>query len=719
MHTAVKSLVLAARQHGIDLTAERLIHDHALTAEEPAAAELVSIARASGLKARAVSLGWDGLARAGHAFPFLIRLSAGKYVVVAGFAKGRDGGPDKAMLVDPEAATPALIPVGQADLAARWDGQAILLKKHHALADEDQPFGLRWFAPEVIRQKVSFTEIALVAVVLQLLALLVPIYMQIIFDKVVSNQATNTLYVVTAGVVVALVFNAVLGYLRGLLLLYATSRIDVRVTTKVFSRLMDLPIAFFQKSSAGALAKNVQQTGRIREFLTGRLFLTLLDTASLVVLIPILMSYSLAMTAVVVVFSLLIAAIMALVAGPYKRKLSALYEAEGERQSLLTEAIAGMETVKALALEPVKRRQWDEKSARAISTQFSVGTMSEASKAISGLLQQLMSVAMIFVGVHLVFAGEITMGALVAFNMLAARVSGPLVALVGLIQEFQQTLLSVDKLAGVMNRKPERARAGGLTPEIVGHVQFENVDFRYAADGPLVLNGMNFTLAAGQVVGVVGRSGSGKSTLTRLVQGLYAPQGGIVRVDGIDMRELDLAHLRLNIGVVPQHSFLFRGTVRENIAVTRPDAAFSDVVRAARLAGAAEFIERLPQTYDTMLEENASNLSGGQKQRLAIARALLRQPRILIFDEATSALDPESEAIIQANLGQIAAGRTVIMVSHRLSMLVHADTILMVEDGRLVDAAPHSELVRRCDPYRQLWYQQNPHLAAAQAEVPA
>jgi len=718
VHTAVKSLVLAARQHGIDLTAERLIHDHALTAEEPAPAELVKIARDSGFRAKTVKLGWEGLAQAGHAIPFLIRLRTGNYVVVAGFAKGKDGAPDKVMLVDPDASTPNLIPVGRADLEARWDGAAILLKKHFDLADEDQPFGLRWFAPEVIRQKISFSEIALVAVVLQLLALLVPIYMQIIFDKVVANQAYNTLYVITAGVALALVFNAVLGYLRGLLLLYATSRIDVRVTTKVFRRLMELPIGYFQKTSAGALAKNIQQTGRIREFLTGRLFLTLLDTASLIVLLPILMSYSLAMTAVVVVFSVLIAGVMALVARPYKRKLSSLYEAEGERQSLLTEAIAGMETVKALALEPIKRRQWDEKSARAISTQFSVGTMSETSKAISGLLQQLMSVAMIFTGVHLVFSGDISMGALVAFNMLAARVSGPLVALVGLVQEFQQTLLSVDKLAGVMNRKPERARAGGLVPEILGQVEFENVDFRYAADGPLVLNGMSFTLNAGQVVGVVGRSGSGKSTLTRLIQGLFAPQGGIVRIDGIDIRELDLAHLRLNIGVVPQHSFLFRGSVRENIAITRPDAAFSDVVRAARLAGATEFIERLPQTYDTLLEENAANLSGGQKQRLAIARALLRQPRVLIFDEATSALDPESEAIIQSNLGQIAAGRTVIMVSHRLSMLVNADTILVVEDGKLIDSGPHAALLQRCAPYRQLWLQQNGHLAAG-AEVPA
>jgi ATP-binding cassette subfamily B protein len=305
----------------------------------------------------------------------------------------------------------------------------------------------------------------------------------------------------------------------------------------------------------------------------------------------------------------------------------------------------------------------------------------------------------------------LTVGALIGFQMITGRVVQPLIAIVALVNEYQETALSVRMLGEVMNRPSEgRASAGGLRPDLAGEISFDNVTFRYPGSSVTALDRASFTITAGTVVGIVGRSGSGKTTLTKLIQGLYAVQEGVMRFDRTDAREIELAHMRRQIGVVLQENFLFRGTVRENISAAKPESTFEEIVAAAEASGAAEFIERMPQGYNTFLEENASNLSGGQKQRLSIARALLTKPRILVLDEAASALDPESEAIFIGNLSRIAVGRTVIMISHRLSTLVNADAILVMQQGRLVDSGKHSELLTRCETYQQLWNQQTSHL---------
>jgi ATP-binding cassette subfamily B protein len=304
-----------------------------------------------------------------------------------------------------------------------------------------------------------------------------------------------------------------------------------------------------------------------------------------------------------------------------------------------------------------------------------------------------------------------TIGALVAFTMLSGRVTGPLVQIVTLINEYQEAALSVRMLGTVMNT-PAEARSGQrLTrPPITGALRFEGVTFRYSGSVTPALDRVSFTAEQGQVIGVVGRSGSGKTTVTRLIQGIHAPQEGLIRFGEADIRTIELDHLRRHVGVVLQENLLFRGTLRDNIAAARPDAALPAVIEAARLAGALEFIERLPHGFDTMVEEGASNFSGGQRQRIAIARALITRPPLLILDEATSALDPDSEAIIQANLHEIARGRTMIIVSHRLSSLVTSDAILVLEQGRVMDCAPHAVLLERCDVYRHLWQQQTQHM---------
>jgi ATP-binding cassette subfamily B protein len=583
----------------------------------------------------------------------------------------------------------------------------VLVKRNFRLSDDDQPFGLRWFIPELARQRGLFGDVAVAAFVLYALGLATPIFFQLVIDKVLVHESYATLTVLTIGIAIALVFDAVFTFLRRYLLLYATNKIDIRVATRTFGHLLNLPIALFEQSSAGVLVKHMQQTGKIREFLTGRLFLTLLDGLSLFVFVPILLLYSVKLTLVVLGFATLVGLVVLLLIGPFQRRLQALYQAEGERQALLVETVHGMPTVKSLALEPRQRQVWDDRSAQTVSVRFRVEKISTVAQSLVGLLEKLTSVAIIGLGALDVFGGTMTIGALVAFNMLAGRVSGPLVQIVTMIHEYQDVALSARMLGMVMNQRPEQhGRGRGLRPEIKGRIEFDNVSFRYGPDGAPALEGVSFTIPSGSVFGVVGKSGSGKTTVTRLIQGLYPIQQGLVRVDGFDNREVDLIHLRKSIGVVLQDSFLFRGTVRDNIAAAKPDATLEEIARAARMAGAEEFIERLPRGFETVLEENAANLSGGQRQRLAIARALVTDPGLLIFDEATSALDPDSEAIVRQNLRRIADGRTVIIVSHRLSTLVDADAILVMERGKVADIGRHDELVSRCMTYRHLWTQQ-------------
>jgi subfamily B ATP-binding cassette protein HlyB/CyaB len=598
----------------------------------------------------------------------------------------------------------------RASLEDAWGGEAVYLRRTASAAAEGQAFGLRWFVPELLRQKSLLRDVAVAAVVLHVVGLAMPIFFQLVIDRVLVHQTYTTLYILVLGVVLAIMFEAMFGFLRQYLVLYATSRIDVRLAGRVFAHLVSLPISFFEKTLSGVVLQHVQQHRRIREFLTGRLFATLVDASVLVIFVPVLVLYSPKLTAILLAFCVVIGAVIWLLIPPFRERLTALYQAEAQRQGLLVETIHGMQTVKSLALEPRRRKAWEERVARATEMQVRVGQISALAHTGTQLLEKLMLVTIIAVGAADVFAGTLSVGALVAFQMLSNRVSGPLVQIVSLVHEFQETSLAVRMLGEIMNRPTESAGAlRGMQPPIRGAVSFDGVAFAYVA-GERVLDRLSFHIPAGSVVGVVGRSGSGKSTLARLIQGLYPVQEGVVRIDGLNIREIDAPHLRRSIGVVLQETFLFQGTVRDNIAMGRPDSTLEEVARAARLAGADEFIERLPKGLQTPLEEGGANLSGGQKQRLAIARALLAQPPILIFDEATSSLDPESEAIVQRNLAGIARGRTVFMITHRLTNLVGADNIIVLDRGRIVASGRHAELLAQPGLYRDLWQQQTKNL---------
>ncbi len=707
-HTTIQCLTAIAQHHGLQVNPEWLIQEYALGEEEPSPVLLLRIASEIGLKAKNDKLSWEGVLAQGGIFPFIAKARNGESVIIVA-ARAEDGG--KVAVLDPQVSGATVVLQDREQFCKRWDGDVVFLKRSHSLTDPKQPFSLRWFIPEIWKQKAAFRDIALAVISMQFLALASPMFFQLVIDKVLVHQSASTLWVLGVGITIALVFESIFGYLRGLLALAASNKIDIRITRRAFSHLLSLPIDYFETTTAGVVTRHMQQLESIRNFLTGSLFFTVLELVGLVIFLPILFTFSFKLALVVLAFTLVIAGIIMALLPTYRIRLDALYRAEGRRQSMLVETIHGMRTVKALAIEPTQKRNWDQISAEAITMHYRVGKIGIIGVAITGLLGKLLPVAIIVLGAQNVFDGTLTVGALIAFQMISTRVSAPLIAIVGLINEYQQTALSVRMLGEVMNRQPEgRIGAGGLRPQLAGEITFEDVTFRYPGASATALDRATFIIPAGVIVGIVGRSGSGKTTLTKIIQGLYAVQEGIVRFDGTDAREIDLAYLRRQIGVVLQENFLFRGTVRENISMAKQDASFEEIVAASEAAGADEFIERLPQGYDTLLEENAANLSGGQKQRLSIARALLSKPRILVLDEAASALDPESEAIFIRNLSRIAVGRTVIMISHRLSTLVNAHAILVMQQGRLVDRGRHEELLARSSTYQHLWNQQTSHL---------
>lgn len=708
---SIEHIIVLAAHHDLMVNPDRLIHDFQLDGGIIERNRILRIFQDLGLKTRVVRFNWRKLRNMGAAYPALGILRDGSSLIFAGFDENEETGEQSLVVFDPhahEGETPFHF-ICRNDLRQIWSGDLILVKKNAPSATDAQEFGLRWFVSEAARQGRIFAEIALIALFMHALALAVPLFFQIVVDKVLVHNSLNTLNVLAIGVGAIVLFEGTFKFLRDYLLTFAASKIDMRLATRTFGKLVSLPLPFFERSFAGIITKHMQQTEEIRHFLTGNMLETLLDASALFVFVPLLFLYSPKLAFVVLGFSFLIALVIAVLISPFYRRLMALYAAEGERQAMLVENIHGMATVKSLALEPSRRKHWDRSAALSVTTNFSVEKISTVAQALTKMLEQGMNVAVIWVGAQDVFSGALTVGSLVAFQMLSGNVSKPLIKLVELAHEYQKTHLSIRMLGEIMNRTSEKSGgSAALRPALQGQVEFEHITFRYNPTDTPAINDLCFSIAPGEVIGLVGRSGSGKSTTTRLIQGLYSAQSGIIRLDGTDIREMDLAHLRQSIGVVLQENFLFHGTVRENISMTKPDASFDAVVEAAKMAGADEFIQYLPQGYDTVLEENGSNLSGGQRQRLAIARALLKQPRILIFDEATSALDPESEYIIQQNLERIAEGRTMILVAHRLSTLRNADRIIVLEKGRINAVGSHDELIDPSHPnhssiYKELW----------------
>jgi ATP-binding cassette subfamily B protein len=611
-----------------------------------------------------------------------------------------------------------VLAIDELHLAEVWEGEAILIKRSHSLADEQQPFGLPWLFAQVLKERKLFKDIIVAAFISTVFAIAPAFIFRIVLDRVLVENSYPTLNVVAGGIAFLIVFETALTYLRRILTQVVTTRIDGRLSLYIMEKVLKLPMEYFERTPTGRIVTNLQQVWLIRNFLTGQLFGAFLDVVPLVGLIPVMLLIEWHLALMAFALGAVIFVIVMVFIKPMGRLFHQVVLAEQAKGSHMSETLYGMRTVKSLALEGRRRQEWDRRVAAAVSARHAFGLMANYPDTMSLPFQRLIYSGCLVVGCYMILANQtamppvvtITPGALVAFALLSMRLGQPLVKIAEMQRDLSEVRGAIGQVAQVVNATPEDTRTNGLRLPIRGEVSFKDVRFRYSPGAPYALEEVTFTVPAGKMLGIMGRSGSGKTTVTRLLQCLNSTYDGMIKIDGMDLREIDLMHLRTHIGVVPQENFLFSGTIRDNISMAKPDAGFADVVRAAQLSGAEEFIERLPRGYDTEIQEGGSNLSGGQRQRLALARALLIDPPILILDEATSALDAESEAIVNANLKRMAKGRTVLSISHRLSMLVESDAILVLEQGKVYDIGTHEELLRRCDIYKHMWYQQNRHL---------
>jgi ATP-binding cassette subfamily B protein len=704
----------------MDVSAEQIRRRFALTAEQECSPDaIVGIAQETGLHAHLVRMTFSDLPRLSKSLPAILCGSNGGALILEGARSDSVKG-TVAIVSEPGGDERAVVAIDEDALCRIWSGKVILVKRARLSADEQQSFGMAWLLGQVLRERKLFGDIAAAALVSTIFAIAPPFVFMIVLDRVLVNHSYSTLNVLVGAILLMVLFESALGYLRRLLTQVATTRIDGRLNLYIVERLLKLPMEYFERNPTGRTLSKLSQVWKVRNFLTGQLFGAFLDAVPLLGLVPamIILEWRLAIMAFVLAGIIFI--IVMLYMKPISERHKKVIEAEQLKSAHLVETIQGMRTIKSLALEGHRRHEWDKRVARAISSQHSLGLLTNYPQTFALPFERMIYSGCLAVGAYLALAdpNAVHPGALVAFAMLSMRLAQPLIKIAHLQQDLAEVRGAIGEVASVMNVPPEEGRSSGLRQSIRGDITFSNVSFRYSADAPYALDEVSFSVPPGTMLGIMGRSGSGKTTVTRLLQRLNRDYEGMIKVDGMDLREIDLMHLRTHIGVVPQENFLFSGTIRENISIAKPDANMAEVVRAAQLAGAEEFIERLPRGYDTILEEGASNLSGGQRQRLAIARALLINPPVLILDEATSALDAESEAIVNANLRRMAQGRTVLSISHRLSMLVEADAILVLERGKVYDIGTHEELLQRCDIYKHLWYQQNRHLDVRVDEAP-
>jgi ATP-binding cassette, subfamily B, bacterial HlyB/CyaB len=688
------ALALALQVLGIPADPAQIRHDSGASASL-SEAELLRAARRFPVKAKAVDSSVGRLARL--PLPALAELRCGGYVVVGKVIE------DRLLLQGQQDARPKTLVFN--DFEHEWTGRLILISRRAPLGDPARRFDLTWFWGAVHKYRGILCEVLLASFVIQLFGLATPLIFQNVIDKVLVHRGLSTLEVLVAGLALISVFEVTLSALRTYLFSHTSNRIDVELGARLFHHLLWLPLSYFASRRVGDSVARVRELETIRQFLTSSSITLVLDLCFAVAFVGVMFAYS-ELLAWVVVGALPLYALLSLGVTPaFRARLEEKFRRGAENQAFLVESITGIETVKAMAVEPLMQRQWEEQMAAYVGSSFRAAQVGNIATQATNLLSKATTVITLFLGAGLVMKNRLTVGELVAFNMLAAQVSGPVLRLAQVWQDFHQVRIAVARLGDILNTPPERRssghQAGAAT--LRGDIEFERVSFRYSPDSQPILRDITLKISAGQVVGIVGPSGSGKSTIAKLIQRLHLPDCGRVLVDGLDTALVDPAWLRRQIGVVLQESILFNRTVRENIALIDPALALEQVVAAARLAGAHDFIMRMPHGYDTPIGERGVSLSGGQRQRLAIARALLADPRILIFDEATSALDYESESMIQANMREIVRGRTVIIIAHRLSTVRNADRILTIDDGSVVEDGPHEQLVSDNGRYANLY----------------
>ena len=701
---ALTSFVLLAQFLGVPAEAAQIHHDRGQGDRPYDFDDLIRIAKKLGLMARRKRAAPAEFSKL--PLPALVHLRDGGTAILLKVDDTGDAG-NRHMVLKPDSQRPEIWDEQkiESDLALA-DGHAdlLLMTSREHIAGQKRAFDVSWFIPAIVKYRKPMRDVLLGSFVLQLVGLATPIFFQLVIDKVLVHQSMTTLEVLAIGLATVLVFETILSGLRNWLFAHTTNRVDAELSAALFRHLVALPLSYFESRRVGDSVARVRELENIRNFLTSNAVTVVIDLFFTIVFFAVMYLYSPMLTLIVALTIPIYLAISFFITPPLRARLDEKFKRGAENQAFLVETVTGIGTLKSMAVEPRMRDRWEKQFAGYIKTGWDVTVLSTWGSHAIQLVSKLTTVAILFFGAKAVIAGDLSVGALVAFNMLAGRVAQPILRLSQLWQDFQQVRISVDRLGDILNApaEPEHNPNRASLPPIKGRVEFDKVRFRYRPDAPEALRGIDLDIAPGEMLGIVGPSGSGKSTLTKLVQRLYVPEQGRVLVDGTDLALVDPAWLRRQVGVVLQENILFNRSVRENIALTNPTIAMDRVIAAAELAGAHDFILTLPHGYDTIIEERGANLSGGQRQRLAIARALITDPRILILDEATSALDAESEEIIQNNLGRIAEGRTVMIIAHRLSAVRPCNRIITVEAGEITEIGSHHELVKAGGRYAQL-----------------
>jgi ATP-binding cassette, subfamily B, bacterial HlyB/CyaB len=686
-------LVSMLRLHHIGADPEQIRHRFGGT--PIGISEMLRCAKDFGLKARETVVAWERLSK--MPLPAIAARRDGGFVLLG------KAGDDKILVQAAYAPRPELMTRKQFEAAC--DGRVVMMTRRAGLVDLSRRFDITWFLGAIHKYRHQLSEVFVASFFLQLFALITPLFFQVVIDKVLVHRSLSTLDVLAIGLVTISVFETILGILRTYLFSHTTNRIDVELGARLFRHLLALPISYFQARRVGDSVARVRELENIRNFLTSSALTLVIDLLFTFVFLAVMFLYSPFLTFLVLGAFPFYIGISAYATPLFRARLDEKFRRGAENQAFLVESVTGVETLKAMAVEPQMQRRWEEQLAGYVAASFRVLRLGNVASQSVQLVSKLVTAAVLFFGAKLVINGDLTVGELVAFNILASRVSAPVLRLAQVWQDFHQARLSVERLGDILNTpaEPTFDTARAPLPAIRGEVVFEHVTFRYRIDGAEVLHDVNLRIAPGQIVGIVGPSGSGKSTLTKLIQRLYVPESGRVLVDGADLAAVDTAWLRRQVGVVLQENMLFNRSIRDNIALADPATPIERVIAAAKLAGAHEFVLETPEGYDTTVGERGESLSGGQRQRIAIARALITDPRILIFDEATSALDYESERVIQDNMNEIAKGRTVIIVAHRLSTVRRTDRIITLDRGRVVEDGTHDELIRTGGRYASLY----------------
>lgn len=676
---SIKSLILIARQMGVHIGPNDIPENFSTLERELNLDEMKILASSFGFKARSSIIDTESLIKVLKEKQQILRLTNGRYIVALRIIE-REG--KKVLLfLDTGKNDPKPQQIDLSELQKGWSGNILLLKTKLKLFEETSDLSISWLFGETLRNKSVMGQVLIVALILNIFAVIPAVFMMLVLDKVVNYEAYSTLYVITSGVVIAYIFNGILSYLKSFLLDFLSQKVEAKLSIKAFEKLLSLPMRRFNRESI-SFSRFTSQISQIKNLLTQKVFSTALDSISLIVFVPILFFYSPTLFGVVVLFSILGALSSMYLSKRQRQASQAMNKADKSRQDFINVTVNGIENVKGLALEPGLKDAWRNIEAGYIVASENYQKRNAILNSVTSTTNQLMTAMVIFVGVHLVFSGGLSAGILVGFNMLASRVSKPIIDLVTLKTEVSKLLQSIKIVSSIIDGNSETS-IRGQKPQLMGQITLKNVDFSYD-DETKVLKNINLNVNPRQIIGVTGKSGCGKSSLTKLLVGLYRPQGGMISYDNTDLRLLDLSHVRSQVSLVDDKSYFFPGSIRENIARPMPNSSMDRIIWAAKKVSAHEEIENFVEGYETELEENAENISTGLRQKLQIARALIRNPRILILDDAISGFDIDSEIKLYDSLSDISVGRTVIIVSNRLWHLKICNKIFVLNGGEII-----------------------------------